>query len=77
MAGSVRPPERKSRVAISLAKTVGFRSGKARTLVPNLSFLVRAATKDRATIGSTLSCEETIRSLSQRESIPSASQAST
>ena len=34
-AGSIRPPEMKSTVAISLASNTGLRSGSARTLLPN------------------------------------------
>ena len=76
-AGSERPPDRKSSVATSLASTVGLRRGRASTLVPNLSFWVRAAMNDSAIIGSTFMASETILSLSQSESMPRSSQAST
>ena len=54
-----------------------MRSGSAMTLVPNLRFLVRAAAKERATIGSMFRRGETMRSLSQMESMSSSSQVST
>jgi hypothetical protein len=60
-----------------LASTVGLRRGRASTLVPNFSFCVRAAMNDSAIMGSTFMASETILSLSQSESMPRSSQAST
>ena len=68
-ASSRRPPDRKSRVASSLARTVGFLSGRASTLVPNFILRVRAATHERATTGSRLRASDTTRSLSHSESM--------
>ena len=53
-----------------MARTVGFRSGRASTLVPNFRFVVRAAMNESATTGSTFIASETTLSLSQRESTP-------
>ena len=54
-----------------------MRSGSAITLVPNFRLVVRAAANESATTASIFICGDTMRSLSQMESMSSASHAST
>ncbi len=74
-AGSRRPDDSRSRLASSLASSIGLRPGSTITLVPSLSFVVRAAANDRATTGSGQS--SVIFSDSHSESNRRASRAST
>ena len=75
-AGRSRPPESRSRVASSLARTTGCRTGRTMTLVPNSMFLMREAMKAMKVTGSRRSSRPAMRSLSQMESMSRASQRS-
>jgi len=65
-AGSSRPPESTSTVAISRASRTGLRGGSTSTPVPSFSRVVRAATA--ASVGSGAPPASDAESLSQSES---------
>src|SRR5690606_26323503 len=74
-AGSRRPPDRRSRLASSLATTTGLRPGRTSTLVPSFNRRVRPAATARPTNGS--GAGPARRSLSHSESKPRRSSRST
>jgi hypothetical protein len=76
MAGSIRPCEMTSSMAISRASTTGVRNGRVSTLGPNLSRFVRAARAAIVVIGSGTGIGEESRSENQSESISDCSQRS-